>query len=36
MATKVTNTTEKVEVVETEKKAAVNVLDLYGGLYYGY
>lgn len=28
MATKVTNTTEKVEVVETEKKAAVNVLDL--------
>ena len=28
MATKVTNTTEEVEVVETEKKAAVNVLDL--------
>lgn len=28
MATKVTNTTEKVEVMETEKKAAVNVLDL--------
>lgn len=28
MATKVTNTTEKVEVAETEKKAVVNVLDL--------